>query len=583
MRARRLAKVAQNVGDKLTIVDNAAVDKMRELVETYNTAKAAAELAAQEFRNGVDLLPGTGGEAWKELFEAARKFALQAYPGQQFPDFGPDAKCPLCQQPLAEGAILFQNFEKFIRQEAETISRAKKKSLDERYKEFVSQSVSLGIDDELLVEVEGLDATLATDVRAYDEALAARYAAIKIAVESLEWGKVNALPASPASRLQSLVDKLNREAATLEALVDKEGRAALQSVFDDLSARIKLNKMMKGVLAAIEVLDRQAKLTKCLSAVKTNSISIKASDLTQQVLSEDLEAALNAEFKSLGVGELRVRLTSRAERGKAYYKLKLDLPEVKAPADILSEGEQRAIALGSFLAEVKVSGNTGGIVFDDPVSSLDHKCRERLAKRLVKEAAERQVIVFTHDLYFLNLLIYEAEKDRVPIEKQWVTRRPEGFGAPNPDLPFEGMNTQARVKYLRNRQVEIKRLFRSGDELGHRKETVAAYRELRDAWERAVEEVLFRKVVLRFRKGVETKRLSEVVVEDSDFEIIDRGMSRCSNYGHDRAELGGMELPDPDELLSDINALDEWRKGIERRAEAVRESRKPKPQAPAPS
>jgi hypothetical protein len=240
----------------------------------------------------------------------------------------------------------------------------------------------------------------------------------------------------------------------------------------------------------------------------------------------------------------------------------------------LSEGEQRAIAIGSFLAEVNVGGGSGGIVFDDPVSSLDHKRRERFARRLAQEALKRQVIVFTHDIYSLNLLADEAEKTGVSVEKQSVTRRAEGFGVTDPDLPFEGMNTKDRVGYLRNMQQYIKKIYKAGDELEHRKLTVDAYRQLRIAWERAVEEVLFRNVVLRFRKGIETQRLSGVLVEDGDFAIVDSGMSKCSNYAHDQALLGGCEVPDPDELLADINELDEWRKKISERGEKLSKKRK---------
>jgi len=46
---------------------------------------------------------------------------------------------------------------------------------------------------------------------------------------------------------------------------------------------------------------------------------------------------------------------------------------------------------------------------------------------------------------------------------------------------------------------------------------VDAYFRLRMTWERAVEEVLLREVILRFRKGVETNRLQGVVVEDGDY------------------------------------------------------------------
>ena len=143
-----------------------------------------------------------------------------------------------------------------------------------------------------------------------------------------------------------------------------------------------------------------------------------------------------------------------------------------------------------------------------------------------------------------------------------------------PDLPFEGMNTKARVAYLRNKQPQIRKLLDAGDELEHRKQTADAYRLLRIAWERAVEEVLLNEVVLRFRKGVETQRLAQVVVEDGDYKALECWIAKCSNYAHDQALLGGLEVPNPDELLEDINALDKWRKEIGKRGEQVRKKRK---------
>jgi len=130
------------------------------------------------------------------------------------------------------------------------------------------------------------------------------------------------------------------------------------------------------------------------------------------------------------------------------------------------------------------------------------------------------------------------------------------------------------VGYLRDKQAQLKKVYQSGDELGYRKLTAEAYRELRFAWERAVEEVLLGSVVLRFRKGIETKRLAGVVVEDSDYATVNHWMSRCSNFAHDQALLGGTEVPDPDELLADIDALEKWRVETLEHAEKTKQHRK---------
>lgn len=146
----------------------------------------------------------------------------------------------------------------------------------------------------------------------------------------------------------------------------------------------------------------------------------------------------------------------------------------------------------------------------------------------------------------------------------------------DPSLPFEGMGTKARVGALRNMQQQIAKLHKEGNEPEHRRQTVDAYRQLRITWERAVEEVLFRSVVLRFRKGISTQLLAGVVVDDADYVCVEQWMTKCSNYAHDQALLGGAAIPDPDELLADINALDDWRLQVEKRSSEVTKQRKGK-------
>lgn len=577
LQARRVTTIATSATSKGALVDHPVVEKLRSLADSYRTAQAAAALAAKEFKEGEDLLPGTGGEVWRELFDAARKFSVESHPDKAFPDLGTDAPCLLCQQPLAEGATRLLRFEAFIQQEAEKTSQTRRAALYAEYKPFIAQNLTLNLDDVTYGEIEALDPKLAADVKAFEPLLAARQEAIKAAVLSHQWEGVAQALENPAPRLQALADKLNTAAETLEKASDEKARATLQKQFMELNARVKLREVRDAVVTAVGKLSHQAKLAQCLSAVKTNAISLKASDMAEKVVSKELAEALNREFKALGVGALSVSLQSRADRGKALHKLKLELPQSRSPGDILSEGEQRAVAIGSFLAEVGLSGGKGGIVFDDPVSSLDHRRRERVAKRLATEAAYRQVVVFTHDIYFLCLLVEEAKTAGVAISTQSLIRRAEGFGVADPELPFEGKNASKRIGALKAQQQSIAKLHKDGEEQEHRKQTIDAYFRLRMAWERAVEEVLLREVILRFRKGVETQRLAGVVVDDDDYAQVNAGMTKCSNYAHDKALMGGIAVPDPDELLADITALEMWRAQIEKRGVETAKKRKAAP------
>ena len=574
LRALRIATIAKTATDKGKLVDKAVVAKLRDLVDAFRSAQAAATLAAQQFKEGENLLPGTGGEAWRELFDSARKFALESHPHKAFPDLGVDALCPLCQQPLAEGAGRLLRFEAFIQQEAEKAVQARRAALVAEYTPFAAQVLNLHLDDVTYGEIALLEPQLAAEVRAFEQALTGRQETVKAAVTSRVWEGTDQMLNSPAARLQALADKLNDEAATLEKAADDKTRVALERTFNELDARVRLCQVKDAVLSAISRLSHQAKLTRCLSDVKTNAISLKSSELAEKVVSKELADALNREFKALGVGALSVSLQSHADKGKVLHKLKLVLPQSCNPVDILSEGEQRAIAISSFLAEVGLSGGMGGIVFDDPVSSLDHRRRERVARRLVAEAAQRQVIVFTHDIYFLCVLMEEAGSVGVPITTQSLIQGTEGFGVADPELPFEGKNATKRIGALKAQHQVIAKLFKDGNEQEHRRQTIDAYFRLRMAWERAVEEVLLRKVVLRFRKGVETHRLSEVVVDDYDYEQVDAGMTKCSNYAHDRPLIGGIAVPDPDELLADIQSLEDWRSKVETRSRDISKKRK---------
>ena len=82
------------------------------------------------------------------------------------------------------------------------------------------------------------------------------------------------------------------------------------------------------------------------------------------------------------------------------------------PSKVLSEGEQKVLALADFLAEARLSGISAPVIFDDPVSSLDHRRINEVAERIANLAQSAQVIVFTHDLAFTMTLLHLMEASK---------------------------------------------------------------------------------------------------------------------------------------------------------------------------
>src|ERR1700730_5139471 len=82
------------------------------------------------------------------------------------------------------------------------------------------------------------------------------------------------------------------------------------------------------------------------------------------------------------------------------------------PSKVLSEGEQKVLAMADFLAEARLAGITAPVIFDDPVSSLDHRRVNEVAERIASLSADNQVIVFTHDILFTTKLLSLFEKSK---------------------------------------------------------------------------------------------------------------------------------------------------------------------------
>jgi hypothetical protein len=235
------------------------------------------------------------------------------------------------------------------------------------------------------------------------------------------------------------------------------------------------------------------------------------------------------------------------------------------------------------LAEASLAHHGSGLVFDDPVSSLDHKYRQYVAERLVAEATKRQVVIFTHDIAFLFCLREACEQKEVPFLAQCLVPEGKQFGVVRRDLPFIARSSESRIGYLRDVHQRAEKLYRTGDTDGYEYFIRSGYGLLRDSWERMVEEVLLNDVVQRFRRGVETKRLRPVFVDDSDVKTIYFAHSKCSRYEHDCPRELQMPVPPPDEIFRDVEELAKYLSGIKKRAKDVKEARKSLFEAPSPA
>lgn len=190
----------------------------------------------------------------------------------------------------------------------------------------------------------------------------------------------------------------------------------------------------------------------------TNRITTLSSELAQTLVTNRLRSRFAQEIDKLGIGRLGIELQqTKTSAGVPFFQVRLMEKPSEQVGKVLSEGEHRCVALAAFLAELASVDLKSTIVFDDPVSSLDHLHRDNVATRLADEGQHRQVVVFTHDIAFLLLLeeACRATKDRLatPIAYRLISRGADATGFCHPEPPanvmpldrvLEGMRTQLR-------------------------------------------------------------------------------------------------------------------------------------------
>lgn len=573
VKAVRLEALVQRLDAATTIVEQARIDELRTLVDKSNQAKGVAQSAAQRFKE-MDTLEGTGDDLWLEMFKFARQFCASSPSVRAFPRLQREAPCPLCQNPVGEaGAARLIAFDEFIEGEATKAAEKARREAVAAFKAIVDAPLDLTFDETLIHDLEAMP-ELVSACTAFQKGLRDRRDAVREAAKpdsGVNWDQVPGISASPRDMLNQIATGWREAALKLDQSQDAAARTKMEKDLAELQARRQLYDLKTVALETVDRFILSAKLADCLTATSTTAISRKSTELTSTMATEEVAVALGEELLALGVNSISVAMQPSSTKAKTTFKLVLKSESGAVPQDILSEGEQRAIAIAAFLAEVKLGKGKGGIVFDDPVSSLDHARRERVARRIAAEAQERQVVVFTHDIFFLNVLMFEAAALGLTPKALTLNQTPEGFGVADEALPFAGANVSQRVGMLRNKLVECAKKYKAGDQAGYRLHARDLYNDLRMAWERGVEEVLLNEVVLRFRKGVETNRLKKVAVEIEDVTAITAGMAKCSNYtGHDGAQEANIAPPSPDEMEADINALEAWRKSVVSRREKRR-------------
>lgn len=573
---QQLKELAEKISKIHFCLNDNVIAKIKQLHQNVQNSEAAVQIVAERLQSNETLLPGTGNAAWRELFEAARRFCIQGHGSDEaFPPADRLSPCPLCQNPLNEAVSRLKRFDEFIKADSSQKLNQAKQRLGNEINSVRSLTVNIEIGKNLKDIITKVSPDIVADISHFEAMLADKKEAILAVFDSQTWPEIISTDDSVYKKIRKLAANYCREMRSLFKVSDPVKSTQIKSELKELQSRKQLSRCFEQVKDLLQRMKIREMLLQCKKSLVTTGISKKSKELASEFVTEDLKNAMLREFQNFGIDYVKAKVSDKSVKGVTKHRLLLDFPTKVKLEQILSEGEQRALALSAFLAELNLSQYKGGIVFDDPVSSLDHWRRKKVAERLVDEARIRQVIVFTHDTVFLNELM-ESSRNTIAVtvnHLEWNSNIP---GYVSDGLPWEHKSVEDRIDKLEKAQKLLASSWQPYPNEEQQSSIRSLYSKLRATVERVVEKNIFCEVVCRYRDWVNISLLSDVVgFDQSECDQINALHKKCCDMtdAHDTSSNRLQAVPSPQELEQDILTLGNLIRSIKGRKKAIQAAR----------
>ena len=531
------------------------IEKIKAAISDCVSKEATAKAEGIEnFK--TEKIQGIGTEEWKNFIVSAEKLAkTQKKDNVAYPENGDN--CIFCHQLLSDEAQkLISNYWIFIKSVAEQNAKQAQEKLDEIKKKYAN------LNFDLFPQNNTLTVWLTENYPNELDALKAKLTEQKTLAQNII-SDIQNKRASKRTALQISVE----QHITIETAIE----TSVKSLKEDEQSK-ELEKLLNSKM----LLEHKEKFNIHFSkfeAFVNNQIWIKKAnkaDYAKRKITDTEKALSNKYFNQKYIdtfneecqklnGKFGIKIDHTGSAGKSYRQLKL---KGKSPNAVLSEGEQKVIAIADFLAEMHLSEVNRGIIFDDPVTSLDNDRKKQIAERLTKEALKKQVIIFTHDLVFVSSLIGHCKDSNIAYDCHWIENRNESPGQ------IWLNNSPSYEKEYRNAEPAKKHYITcSKDDCEPMQREIAikqGFAALRTCYEVLVINDLFNNVVQRYNERVSIDALSKVSFDDTLINELLSCYAQCCRFmeGHSHSDRYSYLKPEPNDLNKEIQRYELIRKKI---------------------
>lgn len=549
-------------------ISGAAVAQLVQAADEVRRAESVAQ-AIRAIGDSVTRDDALGTELWRTFTRAAIAYVASVTGHQN--EMTIDGRCALCWQELDHGAEQrLQRFTAFLTSDAEVNLANAKQTLGELRARIAAVPATPSVSHAIIAN--NVDSDIAVALTETISSAHARATALLAAHVMEERVGVPPYDSSLLREVDERLKALDERQSSIASDVGIASRlAALEAERTELDTRRLLSEARSAVIAFVRGLREAQRYELAARSISTRPISKKAVELGAKYQTTAFVERVRSELKD----ELRFArhtplFAPTTVKARIHMRpiVSQDLKDISADR-VFSEGERTAIALASFLAEVSITGDAAGLIFDDPISSLDSNIRSHVARRLVKESNRRQVIVLTHDLSFFADLRRAAKDQGVDCQSRTLTADEWSVGMVESDMPFGARSVSDRIKVLIAMIAEVEAKGAAGENIAARDLAVHFYSRLRSTWERFVETEMLGGVVERLEKEVRPSLFYQIVVTDEIKHLVQEGYTRCSDVidAHDHPARAGYQMPATHDMRQDLALLEKARK-------LVREGRK---------
>lgn len=362
--------------------------------------KEKASLKTKEQFELLKVIPSNNSKEWKDFIIAGEKYSNIIGDSEN--------TCIYCRQPLKDDSAIniVRSYSLFLKDSSEQELNRVNSEISGKINEIERYTTSIQISeniDKILIDTKVVDTNLKELILQTEQA----YLVIKEQLIAYLKAKTNnnaiAIP-----NITLIKDQLNKLLDDLQMFIDKltkedsekkEKIKTLEKQIADLQESESISIQKESIIKWFDLHSKEATLRKKASTINTRQLSTLSATAHEELLTESLKTKFNEELQNIGYSNIDVYLEGAGTK-KGVSSTKLTLTKNKDLKAVLSEGEQKAVALALFIAEIRIQRTSNPIILDDPVNSLDHKIAGKFAERLME--LDNQIILFNHNRLFLD-------------------------------------------------------------------------------------------------------------------------------------------------------------------------------------